>query len=934
MAKHKQTKRERKFNAKGGVQKKLQKGHKFLSKGRLKQRKKDDKPSRSGKKKNDSEQSFTQQQEAQRESENFVGKNNLGDMDISSFLANLEEDLKKNDSDGEESAEIIEHYDSEEGMEDSDSEEEVTTSKKSKKKKDDSDSDEDEDDEESSSEDEETTKKAAAKKTSKKSKKQQDSSDSDDSDSDSEDSSSEEEEKPTKKKAKVSKKKAAKDSSDSESSNSDDEDIEAVEAKMKAEMKKMKSQDPEFHEYLKENEQSLLEFGEEDDDSDDDDSDEEDEKPTKNRKKDDDDEEEGNGNTIELTPRILRDMERGAFQAHGIKSLKKLIRAYKSACQVAANAGDKEETTQGRQFRIEDASVFDTLMVSCLGQCHEAFYFHLLASDEEKEATTSKKAKKEKESQGKKSKKNKNKSKGKEQEKEPEPEPEEENKDDKPLDPKLLERSPKWMEVKPAISAFMKATQQLITESKEPDLLAIVLKAMSNYMRYLSAFPNIAESVLKTLVSLWSAPLGDASAEYQVVRLNAFLRIRQLALTQPFPFIELCLKKSYLAYARRAKYGGAGSIMTNALPTLTFMGNCLVELYSLDHASSYQHAFVYIRQLALYLRAVMQKKTPEAFQQVYGWQYMHCLKLWVSVLSGAIKQAREGTDNHDESLMRSLVYPLTEIIMGTVRLAPAPARHVPLRFHCVRLLQQLAASAEMFIPTTTLLLEVLDLKQLNMRPKKIKGKGGGATTRGVQLPFLIKLAKDDPLRTAEEQEACVAEVFKLLNREADLYRYSAGFPEFAMLITQRLRKYNKNTKNSRWRAYARGCIDLCKRHTDAAINARSNLAEAPKDVKKLECLRQPNEPSMAERYDAAVEKENKEWTSLIDAPETTAAKKKRSSDEDDSASEEEEEAEEGPKKAAKSKKRNQAPAPPELDDEVMEIEDTVKEGVEWSDDEE
>ena len=87
-----------------------------------------------------------------------------------------------------------------------------------------------------------------------------------------------------------------------------------------------------------------------------------------------------------------------------------------------------------------------------------------------------------------------------------------------------------------------------------------------------------------------------------------------------------------------------------------------------------------------------------------------------------------------------------------------------------------------------MLLEVLDFKELNMKPKKIKSKGGGATTRGVQLPFLIKLAKDDPLRTAEEQEACMAEVFKLLNREADLYRHSPGFPEYSMQITQRLKK--------------------------------------------------------------------------------------------------------------------------------------------------
>ena len=56
----------------------------------------------------------------------------------------------------------------------------------------------------------------------------------------------------------------------------DDEDIEAAEARMKAEMEKLAENDPDFHEYLQNNESSLLDFkneiggieGEDDDDDD------------------------------------------------------------------------------------------------------------------------------------------------------------------------------------------------------------------------------------------------------------------------------------------------------------------------------------------------------------------------------------------------------------------------------------------------------------------------------------------------------------------------------------------------------------------------------------------------------------------------------------------------------------------------------------------
>jgi hypothetical protein len=135
---------------------------------------------------------------------------------------------------------------------------------------------------------------------------------------------------------------------------------------------------------------------------------------------------------------------------------------------------------------------------------------------------------------------------------------------------------------------------------------------------------------------------------------------------------------------------------------------------------------------------------------------------------------------------------------------------------------------------------------------------------------------------------------------------------------------------------------LCKRNTDFAIQARSAIAEAPKDVKHLECLRQPKDPSMSERYDAAVDKENKEWTSLIAASAPTESKKHKSeddSDEDENSDfdgeEQEEEVVEKPKKEPKNKKRKQETkvAPPKVDKAVMDMEDMVAEGVNWSDDE-
>jgi nucleolar complex protein 2 len=310
---------------------------------------------------------------------------------------------------------------------------------------------------------------------------------------------------------------------------------------------------------------------------------------------------------------------------------------------------------------------------------------------------------------------------------------------------------------------------------QEPELVVFVLKALFDYIPYMTPFPRLAETMLKILTTLWSAPI-DSSEDYQVVRLHAFLRIRQLAMTQPFPFIEECLKKLYLAYAQRAKFATA----------LTFMGNCVVELYSLDYHSSYQHAFIYIRQLALHLRTAMQRKTPEAMGAVYCWQFLHCLKLWVAVLTEAcqVDDDMEGnyiSNNSEDQLLRSLIFPLTQVILGTARLIPS-TRYLPLRLHCVRLLQQLASAAEIFLPTTSILLDVFDLNELSQPPKKVHKSN-------VQpMALTLRLRADNPLRSMEEMEMCLSEVFVLLNREIDLYQYSAGFPEFSVRICQRLRK--------------------------------------------------------------------------------------------------------------------------------------------------
>ena len=55
------------------------------------------------------------------------------------------------------------------------------------------------------------------------------------------------------------------------------------------------------------------------------------------------------------------------------------------------------------------------------------------------------------------------------------------------------------------------------------------------------------------------------------------------------------------------------------------MKNCVVEMISLDVATGYQHGFVYIRQLALHLRAATTSGKKDTLQVFVSLSVVHAL---------------------------------------------------------------------------------------------------------------------------------------------------------------------------------------------------------------------------------------------------------------------------------------------------------------------
>ena len=112
------------------------------------------------------------------------------------------------------------------------------------------------------------------------------------------------------------------------------------------------------------------------------------------------------------------------------------------------------------------------------------------------------------------------------------------------------------------------------------------------------------------------------------MRIAAFLAMRRLASSPDEAIKDLTLKvrsllhksfilvsncyslscrgnqSTYLTLLRNAK-----STTAHTLPSINLMKNSASELFCQDHATSYQHAFGYIRQLAIHLRNSMKVKS-------------------------------------------------------------------------------------------------------------------------------------------------------------------------------------------------------------------------------------------------------------------------------------------------------------------------------------
>jgi nucleolar complex protein 2 len=408
--------------------------------------------------------------------------------------------------------------------------------------------------------------------------------------------------------------------------------------------------------------------------------------------------------------------------------------------------------------------------------------------------------------------------------------------------------------VQVALSAMLRLLPLLRTRS----LQVFAMRCARAWVPLFVPFPKHSKALVKALLSLW------ATSEDAGVQLVAFLRIRQCALEMPVALAaDRVLKGLYVGFLRATKaLGGPTSaagarLGQDASARLALMGNCVVEAAGLHPGLSYRHAFVYIRQLAVHLRAAMTNQTASNKDKVLRWQYVAAVQLWAAVLRAHAGISATTADG--AVLLKDLIFPLVQVATGLLRLAAGPSWH-PLRLAVVESLVELQWATAQFIPLGGPLLEVITFA--------VTGRGAAVAGGKTEADHSTKASRRSKAATVESEklasnlssllripgakmgaksmrDALLSKALALMSDWLRASFQSPAFPELAAPLAAQLRAVAKLavTRGSgsifgggvgaSWRNQIRAVVNSLEVQCLAIASARATLGAAPSDTSAL-----------------------------------------------------------------------------------------------------
>lgn len=355
----------------------------------------------------------------------------------------------------------------------------------------------------------------------------------------------------------------------------------------------------------------------------------------------------------------------------------------------------------------------------------------------------------------------------------------------------------------------------LLSEINNTETAALVLTSLQEVLPYYISQRKVLKQLMAAAVGVWAS--GD-SIETQVA---AYAFLNNAAREYPKSLLDVVLRASYSAFLKSCRNTNAHTI-----DKLNFAKNSAAELFGIDEQLSYTIGFDFVRQLAIHLRnsltGTSSSKTTggkEAYKTIYNWQFCHSLDFWSRVLAQQCNPEKELLDHKShESPLRSLIYPLVQVTLGTIRLIPT-AQFFPLRFYLVRSLIRLSQGSQVFIPIFPLISEILTSTAFTK-------SGKPSSLQAIDFEYHIKVSLQY-LGTKVYQDGLSEQFIELTSEYFALYSKNIAFPELATPAILSLRRFIKKSKNIRFNKQLQQLVEKLNTNCTYISAQRSKVEYGP-----------------------------------------------------------------------------------------------------------